>query len=131
MTTIAVVPALMPPRTRRRGASHRTGVRLELTRRGKAVRSLLVLIALLVTVTAATLWSGASSAFAEWAGGGQFVSVTVQPGDTLWEYARTYGPPGSDPRDYVLQIQQANDLTGTRVTAGTQLDLPVGRGAAH
>ncbi len=129
MTTIAATPALVPARPHRGGASARKSVRLELTRRGRAVRTLLVLAVLLVLAATAMIFSGAPSALADWVGGPQYVSVTVQPGDTLWGYARTYAPDGVDPRDYVLQVQQANDLSTTRVTAGTQLDLPVVEGA--
>lgn len=131
MTTIAAVPALAQPRPRRRPAIARKSVRLELTRRGRALRTLLVLAVLLVLAATAMIFSGAPSALADWVGGPQYVSVTVQPGDTLWGYARTYAPEGMDPRDYVLQIQQANDLPTSRVTAGTQLDLPVAEGAAR
>jgi Tfp pilus assembly protein FimV len=48
---------------------------------------------------------------------------TVHPGDTLWAIAaKRY--PGSDTRDTVVRIQQANDLGGGVLAAGQTLVLP-------
>ncbi|GAB2549493.1 LysM peptidoglycan-binding domain-containing protein [Brachybacterium huguangmaarense] len=104
--------------------AERQDARLRLTRRGRLVRSVLLLVVLLAVVAAAMVAAGAPAALAEWADGPGYVSVTVQPGDSLWEYARTYAPE-QDPRDYVLEVQRANHLPTTSITAGTQIDLPL------
>ena len=47
----------------------------------------------------------------------------VRAGDTLWSIAvRAY--PGSDPRDGVYRIEQANDLHDATIAAGQVLVLP-------
>lgn len=47
----------------------------------------------------------------------------VQPGDTLWEIARTVEP-GSDPRDTVARLVELNDLPSSSVVAGQTLLIP-------
>ncbi len=48
---------------------------------------------------------------------------TVHSGDTLWAIASTRYP-GSDTRDTVVRIQQANHLGGGVLAAGQTLVLP-------
>lgn len=127
MTTLAAVPALSLSADRREAAAFRKGVRLELTRRGRIVRALLLLLVVLAVLFAVLSQTGASSAVADWVGGPDLVSVTVQPGDTLWEYAGTYAPEGTDPRDWVIDVQRANGLASAELTAGTQIEVPAGR----
>jgi LysM domain len=50
-------------------------------------------------------------------------SVTVQPGETLWEIAERYAPPGSDVRSYVSELVELNGGSEL-VYAGTDLQLP-------
>lgn len=50
-------------------------------------------------------------------------SVTIQPGETLWDLAERYAPPGSDPRTYVAELVELNGGSEL-VYAGTRLDLP-------
>lgn len=125
MTASAVVPArrlaLPAPRSR----APRKSVRLELTRRGRLVRSVLVLVIALVIAAAVMTATGATSALADWAQGPERVAVTVQQGDTLWGYAREYAPEGTDVRDWVIEVQQANHLPSAQLTAGTQIEIPV------
>jgi hypothetical protein len=50
-------------------------------------------------------------------------SVTVAPGDTLWDIAsRRY--PGADPRQKVFEIEQLNGLSGPAIQAGQRLKVP-------
>ena len=49
---------------------------------------------------------------------------TVAPGDTLWDLARRYSPPGADPRAYVDRLVRANGLAGRPLQAGMRLRFP-------
>ena len=50
-------------------------------------------------------------------------TVTVAPGDTLWDIAsRRY--PGADVRQKVFEIEQLNGLSGPSIEAGQHLRLP-------
>ncbi len=51
-------------------------------------------------------------------------TVTIRPGDTLWEVAVAHAPPGTDPRVYVDRLRDLNDLHGFHVPAWTVLLLP-------
>ena len=50
-------------------------------------------------------------------------SITVQPGQTLWSLAGRYAPEGSDPRAFIAEVTELNDLQGV-LQAGTRLKLP-------
>lgn len=125
MTALATGTPVSASATRAAAAGPRTRVRLELTRRGRVVRAVLLLILTAAIAVAVMSASGASSALADWTHGPRTVAVTVQPGDTLWGYAGDYAPRGTDPRDYVLEVQRANHLSGMGLTAGSQIQLPV------
>jgi hypothetical protein len=47
----------------------------------------------------------------------------VEEGETLWGLARHYAS-SADPRDYVYQLQQINDLRSPQVFPGQELILP-------
>lgn len=49
---------------------------------------------------------------------------SVAPGDTLWDLARRYSPPGADLRAYVDRLVRANGLAGRPLQAGMRLRLP-------
>lgn len=51
------------------------------------------------------------------------VSVTVQPGESLWAIAGTVAPQ-RDPRDVIADIVQLNNLEAARVMPGQQLFVP-------
>ena len=51
------------------------------------------------------------------------VSVTVQPGESLWAIAGSVAPE-RDPRDVVADIVQLNNLDAARVMPGQQLFVP-------
>ncbi|MDR6557283.1 hypothetical protein J2809_001634 [Arthrobacter pascens] len=100
--------------------------RLRLTRRGRIVLiglPLVLLAALLLSLTG-LLNSPAKAADA--AGGlsvTQTVSVTVQPGESLWAIAGSVDP-ARDPRDVIADIVQLNNLENGRVMPGQQLFVP-------
>jgi hypothetical protein len=51
------------------------------------------------------------------------VTVTVQPGESLWTIAGSVAPE-RDPRDVVADIVQLNNLGAARVLPGQQLYIP-------
>lgn len=48
----------------------------------------------------------------------------VAPGDTVWSIAVAHYSPQEDPRPKVVDIREANDLTGYRIHPGQRLELP-------
>lgn len=123
MSTLVALPA--QSFDSRRPAARGASVRLEITRRGRLVLSALVFVAVLVIAAVAFVGLGGSAAFASLDGGREVVTVTVQPGDTVWSYAEKYHPQGMDVRDYVLAVQERNGLSGGRLSAGETLELPI------
>ena len=53
------------------------------------------------------------------------VTVTVQPGESLWAIAEAVAPE-RDPRDVVADIVQLNNLEAGRVVPGQALFIPAG-----
>jgi hypothetical protein len=51
------------------------------------------------------------------------VSVTVQPGESLWTIAGTVAPE-RDPRDVIADIVQLKNLDAARVLPGQELFVP-------
>jgi hypothetical protein len=93
---------------------------VRLTRRGRLVLSLF----LLVTLTAAVVAGAASvSARTTAAAAPATVEVVVQPGQTLWELAEEVAP-GADPREVVREIRELNALAGSSVVPGQPLTVP-------
>lgn len=92
-----------------------------LTRRGRTV---VVLVAFVLLVVGVSL--GQASSQAASAGRAKPRTVTVQPGETLWQLAARTAPQ-SDPRLVVEQIERANSLSGAQVFAGQQLVVPPAR----
>ena len=53
------------------------------------------------------------------------VSVTVEPGDTLWSIAREYKSEGEDLRDFVYEIAANNGVKDCNIVCGQTLFVPV------
>lgn len=51
-------------------------------------------------------------------------TVTVQPGQTLWDVAVAHTADGGDPRETLARLRDVNGLTGTDVPAWTPVVLP-------
>lgn len=51
-------------------------------------------------------------------------SYRVLPGDTLWDIAKAYGPPDSDPRRLVAVIGELNGIDGGLLQAGQVIEIP-------
>lgn len=92
---------------------------LRLTRRGRAV--VLVFLALVASVASAVLFTTASRADNQPASAPP--TITVQPGDTLWDIA-TRVRPGRDGQAAVAEIRRINHLDGYGLAPGQILILP-------
>ena len=51
--------------------------------------------------------------------------ITVHTGDTLWDIAAEWGGRDEDIREVILRIQKENNLTGSNLSVGQQLVIPV------
>ena len=113
--------AASPTATR---SSRRPAVRL--TRRGRMLRSVLLAVLVLAAVLAAAVMWGPSVVATSGAGEPVPVrTVTVQPGQTLWDIADDSGI-GGDPRDVVREIQDLNALSDAgALQVGQQLAVPL------
>ncbi|MCP2046239.1 UNVERIFIED_ORG: LysM repeat protein [Paenarthrobacter nicotinovorans] len=100
--------------------------RLRLTRRGRVVfffiPAMLLAAALLSLAGFITSPAKASDSQAQLQPP-VAVSVTVQPGQSLWGIAGAAAPE-RDPRDVIAEIIQLNDLRGGRILPGQQLFVP-------
>jgi LysM repeat protein len=79
---------------------------------------LTTLVLLVVGFSAGRVSSQAASA-----GHAKPHTITVAPGETLWQLAARIEP-HADPRLVVAQIERANHLTGPELLAGEQLITP-------
>jgi len=99
---------------------------LRLTRRGKVVLigiPLVLLAALLLSLAGFFNSPAKASDSALDLAVTPTVTVTVQPGESLWAIAGSVDP-GRDARDVVADIVQLNNLTGGAVLPGQQLYVP-------
>lgn len=95
---------------------------LRLTRRGRVVFTVLMLVAAL---TMLTLFSGHSAASGDSSDDRVPTrSVVVDEGDTLWALAAEAAEPG-EIREVVHQIQKLNSLPGPELVEGQRLAVPV------
>jgi LysM repeat protein len=102
----------------------RKGVRLQLTRRGRILLAAIAFLAGILVALLGVLVLGVPSAFA--GDPEEPVTVTVQAGDTLSDYAERYAPAGEDPQDFVREVRSINGLSSPRITEGQSLELPEG-----
>ena len=92
---------------------------LRLTRRGRAV---LVLLAMLVVAPMVT-WGATAVASAP----GEPMEVrvhAVQPGETLWGFARQVAGPDEDVRQALGRLQELNEMSSGTLRVGELLLLP-------
>jgi nucleoid-associated protein YgaU len=94
---------------------------VRLTARGRA----LVLLTSVTFLVLALLASGRFAALAGDTPDGRPATavVVVQPGETLWQIARTIDP-GADPRALVSSIRELNGLGAEPVVPGQSLVVP-------
>jgi len=96
--------------------------RLRLTRRGQVVFTTLAAVPLLAGVGLGML-NGGQAAAGDTHATTTFQTVTVQPGESLWQVAEDQAP-NADPRDFVQDVVTLNNLDGSAVQAGQQLSIP-------
>jgi hypothetical protein len=105
-----------------------TRPRTRLTRRGRIVVSVLVILATLLVVALAWL-AGTATAQAARSGPSardvyrNLTSVVVRPGESLWAIA-TQAEPTADPRSVIQEIVDLNALGGTSIQPGQRLWVP-------
>lgn len=129
MSTLAVAPGYAPPRERSvrpvraaRAATPAPAAPVRLTRRGRLVVTLLFVVALTVL---ATVFGATSAATGEAGTPVPTRTVVVHEGDTLWAIAGEVAAPG-DVREMVHRIQELNALSGSGLTLGQELAVPLG-----
>ena len=99
---------------------------LKLTRRGRIVFIGVPLVLLAALILSLSGFFNAPAKAAESAADLALtpaVSVTVQPGESLWAIAESVAPE-QDPRDVVAAIVQLNNLDAARVVPGQALFIP-------
>ena len=99
---------------------------LKLTRRGRIVFIGVPLVLLAALILSLSGFFNAPAKAAESAADLALtptVSVTVQPGESLWAIAEAVAPE-QDPRDVVAAIVQLNNLDAARVVPGQALFVP-------
>jgi hypothetical protein len=107
------------------GVTRLTGVRL--TRRGRAAVAVgSTLFLLLVIMFSGRLSADAGTSMLEQ--GRATGVVVVQPGENLWQIAKSVAPQ-TDPRETVTLIRELNGIGDSVVVAGQSIIVPVVRGA--
>lgn len=104
------------------GRSRRRPAPLRLTRRGRAV-ALLLLLGILLAVL--TVFGSHSAATGDAGVPVQTRTIEVGAGDTLWGIASEVAKPG-EVRDMVHQIEELNALSGSALSVGQEIAVPVG-----
>lgn len=104
-------------------ASRRADVRLALTARGRRLVVAVAFVAGLLVAAVALLVLDLPSAFAG-ADSSATTTVTVQPGQTLWQFAEDNAPDGVSAQEYIAEVRTLNHLPTGRVTSGQSLELP-------
>jgi hypothetical protein len=102
--------------------SRRRPAPLRLTRRGRAV-ALLLLLGILLAVL--TVFGSHSAATGDAGVPVQTRTIEVGAGDTLWGIASEVAKPG-EVRDMVHQIEELNALSGSALSVGQEIAVPVG-----
>ncbi|MET3962784.1 Tfp pilus assembly protein FimV [Marmoricola sp. OAE513] len=119
MSTLTISPAFVPGAAQTPRLTRNSTVRL--TRRGRIVVLLAALAAAVVVMVSLSGWATASldSGTQE-----PVRTVEVQPGDTLYAIAGEIAGPG-EVRDMVHRIKELNSLSGSGLTVGQKLAVPV------
>lgn len=96
--------------------------RLRITRRGRVVLTTASALPVLIAVGLAAL-NGGQAAAGDHAAHVHFHTVTIQSGESLWQLAEEQAP-NSDPRDFVQDVVDLNNLPSAAVQAGQKLAIP-------
>ncbi|NEM89887.1 LysM peptidoglycan-binding domain-containing protein [Galbitalea soli] len=96
--------------------------RLRLTRRGRVVLTLLVATPFVVWALVSGINAGGAIATSS-AATAPLQTVTVSPGETLWHLASVIAPT-ADPRDFVDDVIDLNQLDSATLQPGQSLEIP-------
>ncbi len=102
----------------------RNDVRLRLTNRGRVVVIALVAMLVLAGALLAGFFGGLPTASAGSESSMSYTTVTVEEGQNMWDIVAPHTPEGHDVRDYILLVQDVNDLESAVVHPGQVLSLP-------
>jgi len=103
---------------------------LRITRRGRAVLTLLIAVPLAIAAAVTGVGAIGAAAGTESTSGTSFRYVTVESGESLWQVAETVAPQ-ADPRDVIAGIVSLNNLGSSEVQAGQQLAIPAQYSISH
>jgi hypothetical protein len=103
------------------GPAHRPAP-VRLTRRGRVLAVLLLLGILLAVLT---MFGSHSAATSDAGVPVQTRTIEVGEGDTLWGIASEVAKPG-EVREMVHQIEELNALSGSGLSVGQEIAVPVG-----
>jgi len=96
---------------------------LQLNRRGRLARTLVVLSLAIVLGSLVSAKAGAGTQVVP-AAAGSFITVTVAPGETLWSLAARVEHDG-DLRSLVSEIISVNGLASVDLAAGQKIRIPL------
>jgi hypothetical protein len=96
---------------------------MQLNRRGRLARTLVVLSLAIVLGSLVSAKAGAGTEVVP-AAAGSFITLTVAPGETLWSLAARVEHDG-DTRSLVSQIVSINSLASVDVSAGQKIRIPL------
>ncbi|WP_405217282.1 hypothetical protein [Agrococcus sp. Ld7] len=129
MTAIAPtawIAATMPAAAPAAAPSAPEATRLRMTVRGRRALALLVATPVLAVASLAgvgVLGDALAGAVASsTTGSASFETVTVMPGQSLWQIAQAVAPE-ADPRDVIAEIEMLNGINGS-IQPGEQLAIP-------
>jgi hypothetical protein len=100
-----------------------TNPSVRLNRRGRLARTLVVLSLAIVALAVAGGKAGAQTS-TDVAAPAHFITVTVAPGETLWDLA-SHLADGRDVRGLVADIVEINSLPSVDVAQGAHLRIPL------
>jgi len=55
---------------------------------------------------------------------GEFIEITIVPGDTLWEIAKRNNPYNQDIRKIVYEIMKLNNMKSASLKSGSTIKIP-------
>lgn len=120
MSSITASPSFVRPVRSVGVARPAATTSVRLTRRGRVAVALMFLVVILAAMTAL----GSRTAATGEAGTPISTStVTVYPGDTLWDIAATVAEPG-EVKEMIYLIQDLNGMDSSELVAGQKLFVP-------
>ena len=102
----------------------KTSYKLRKLQRARKLRkqrsAFLLVLTVIVVMMAHAAFSKPDNIFDEY----NVMSVTVQPGDTLWSIAQEYKPEGTDLREFVYELAANNGIKNCNIECGQIIFVP-------